>query len=106
MSAAASNVVLSDAMMVSAIRSGDEQAMAQLYDRYSPIVYSVALRVLGDSDAAEDILQEVFLQLWRSPELFDANRGSLSGWLAVIARNRAIDFLRKDHVGGSGRQAS
>ena len=82
-------------MMVSAIRSGDEQAMAQLYDRYCPIVYSVALRVLGDAGAAEDILQEVFLQLWRSPQLFDATRGSLPGWLAVIARNRAIDSLRK-----------
>jgi RNA polymerase sigma-70 factor, ECF subfamily len=82
-------------MLVSAIRSGDEPAMAQLYDRYSPIVYSVALRVLGDTAAAEDILQEVFLQLWRSPDLFDASRGSLPGWLAVIARNRAIDSLRK-----------
>ena len=82
-------------MLVSAIRSGDEQAMAQLYDRYSPIIYSVALRVLGDTGAAEDILQEVFLQLWRSPDMFDASRGSMPGWLAVIARNRAIDFLRK-----------
>jgi RNA polymerase sigma-70 factor (ECF subfamily) len=88
-------MVLSDSMLVSAMRSGDEQAMAQLYDRYSPIVYSVALRVLGDTGAAEDILQEVFMQLWRSPDMFDASRGSLSGWLAVIARNRAIDFLRK-----------
>ena len=82
-------------MLVSAIRSGDEQAMAQLYDRYSPIIYSVALRVLGDTGAAEDILQEVFLQLWRSPDMFDASRGSMPGWLAVIARNRAIDSLRK-----------
>ena len=69
--------------------------MAELYERYSPIVYSVALRVLGDAGAAEDILQEVFMQLWRSPEVFDASRGSLAGWLAVIARNRAIDSLRK-----------
>jgi RNA polymerase sigma-70 factor (ECF subfamily) len=88
-------MVLSDAMLVSAISSGDEQAMAQLYDRYSPIVYSVALRVLGDAGAAEDILQEVFLQLWRSPHMFDASRGSLPGWLVVIARNRAIDSLRR-----------
>ncbi len=92
---AASNVVSTDATLVSAIRSGDEQAMAQLYERYSPIVYSVALRVLGDTAAAEDVLQEVFMQLWRSPDLFDASRGSLPGWLAVIARNRAIDLLRK-----------
>ena len=69
--------------------------MAQLYDRHSGVVYSVALRVLGDTGAAEDILQDVFMQLWRNPEVFEANRGSLPGWLAVIARNRAIDGLRK-----------
>jgi RNA polymerase sigma-70 factor, ECF subfamily len=90
-----SNVVSTDAMLMSAIRSGNQQAMAQVYERYSPIVYSVALRVLGDTAAAEDILQEVFMQLWRSPDLFDANRGSLAGWLAVITRNRAIDSLRR-----------
>lgn len=95
LSHAASNVVSPDAMLVSAIRSGDEQAMAQLYERYSPIVYSVALRVLGDTGAAEDILQEVFMQLWRRPDVFDVTRGSLPGWLAVITRNRAIDSLRK-----------
>ena len=82
-------------MLVSAIRSGDEQAMAQLYERYSPIVYSVALRVLGETGAAEDILQDVFMQLWRRPDSFDASRGSLPAWLAVISRNRAIDSLRK-----------
>lgn len=95
MFAAAPNVISTDATLVSAIRSGDDQAMAQLYERYSPIVYSVALRVLGDTASAEDILQEVFMQLWRNPDVFDAKRGSLPGWLAVIARNRAIDSLRK-----------
>lgn len=84
-----------DARLVSAIRSGDEQAMAQLYDRYSSIVYSVALRILGDVGAAEDILQDVFMQLWRNPMAFDASRGRLRAWLAVIARHRAIDTLRK-----------
>jgi len=84
-----------DAALVAAIRSGDDQAMAQLYDRYSGIVYSVALRVLGDTGAAEDILQDIFMQLWRNPDVFDASRGSLPAWLAVIARNRAIDTLRK-----------
>jgi RNA polymerase sigma-70 factor (ECF subfamily) len=94
-SQAASNVIPPDVMLVSAVRSGDESAMAQLYDRYSGIVYSVALRVLGDTGAAEDILQEVFMQFWRNSNSFDASRGSLPGWLAVIARNRAIDSLRK-----------
>jgi RNA polymerase sigma-70 factor (ECF subfamily) len=69
--------------------------MATLYDRYSSIVYAVSLRVLGDTGAAEDVLQEVFMQLWRNPGAFDASRGNLGGWLAVIARNRAIDRLRK-----------
>lgn len=84
-----------DATAISAIRSGDQSAMAALYDRYSSIVYSVALRVLGDTGGAEDVLQDVFMQLWRNPGLFDSSRGSLGAWLAVIARNRAIDALRK-----------
>ncbi|MBZ5574120.1 MAG: sigma-70 family RNA polymerase sigma factor [Acidobacteriia bacterium] len=77
------------------MRLGSEDALAQLYDRYSPVVYSVALRVLGDTGAAEDLLQEVFMQLWRNPGAFDSSRGNLGPWLAVIARNRAIDVLRK-----------
>lgn len=84
-----------DAALISAIRSGDQSAMAALYDRYSSIVYSVALRVLADTGAAEDVLQDVFMQLWRNPGLFDPSRGSLGAWMAVIARNRAIDALRK-----------
>lgn len=92
---AVSNLESSDATLLSSIRSGDERAMAELYDRHSSIAYSVALRVLGDTAAAEDILQEIFMQLWRNPEAFDARRGSFPGWLAVIARNRAIDSLRK-----------
>jgi RNA polymerase sigma-70 factor (ECF subfamily) len=86
---------VSDISLISAVRSGDERAMAALYDRYSGIVYSIALRVLGDTSAAEDILQEVFIQVWRSPAAFDSSRGNLGAWLAVIARNRAIDNLRK-----------
>src|SRR5260370_34524766 len=69
--------------------------MAELYDRYSYVVYAVALRVLGDTAAAEDVLQEIFMQLWRNPGSFDASRGNLAPWLAVIARNRAVDGLRK-----------
>ena len=84
-----------DTALVSAIRAGDQNAMAALYDRYSPVVYSVALRVLGDTGAAEDVQQDVFMQLWRNPGAFDASRGNLGAWLAVITRNRAIDTLRK-----------
>jgi RNA polymerase sigma-70 factor (ECF subfamily) len=84
-----------DLAIVTGLKSGDQSAMAELYDRYSSIVYSVALRVLGDTGAAEDVQQEIFLQLWRNPGAFDAARGSMGAWLAVIARNRAIDTLRK-----------
>jgi RNA polymerase sigma-70 factor (ECF subfamily) len=69
--------------------------MTAIYDRYSSIVYSVALRVLGETSAAEDVMQEIFMQLWRKPQLFNSSRGSMGAWLAVIARNRAIDALRR-----------
>jgi RNA polymerase sigma-70 factor (ECF subfamily) len=84
-----------DLAIVMALKTGDQGAVAELYDRYSSVVYAVALRVLGDTGAAEDVLQEVFLQLWRNPNAFDAARGSLGAWLSVISRNRAIDSLRK-----------
>ena len=84
-----------EAVLIARVRAGDENAMADVYDRYSGIVYAVALRVLGNTSSAEDVVQEVFLQLWRNPQAFDAERGKLAPWLAVIARNRSIDVLRK-----------
>ncbi|HEX5433751.1 MAG TPA: sigma-70 family RNA polymerase sigma factor [Candidatus Angelobacter sp.] len=84
-----------EAALIARLRAGDESAMADIYDRYSGIVYAVALRVLGNTGSAEDVMQEVFLQLWRNPHAFDADRGKLAPWLAVIARNRSIDILRK-----------
>ncbi len=84
-----------DAALIARMRAGDQSAMGHLYDRYSGVVYGVALRVLANTTAAEDVVQEIFLQLWRKPDSFDAERGKLGPWLAVIARNRAIDHLRK-----------
>jgi RNA polymerase sigma-70 factor (ECF subfamily) len=81
--------------MLTRIGQRDENAMEAVFRRYSGPVYSVALRVLRDTGQAEDILQEVFLQLWRKPAAFVQNRGSLGAWLVVIARNRAIDVLRR-----------
>jgi len=81
--------------LIARLRAGDQQAMSEIYDRYSKVVYSVALRVLQDAAAAEDVLQDVFLQLWRKPDAFDASRGSLAAWLAVITRHRSIDRLRQ-----------
>jgi RNA polymerase sigma-70 factor (ECF subfamily) len=84
-----------DAALIARILAGEQGAMADLDDRYAGVVYGVALRVLASTAAAEDVVQEVFLQLWRNPQAFDSDRGRLAPWLAVIARNRAIDLLRK-----------
>jgi RNA polymerase sigma-70 factor (ECF subfamily) len=84
-----------ETVMLTRIGERDENAMEAIFRRYSGPVYSVALRVLRDSAQAEDILQEVFFQLWRKPAAFVENRGSLGAWLVVIARNRAIDVLRR-----------
>jgi RNA polymerase sigma-70 factor, ECF subfamily len=89
------NAMPTDLALVTAIRSGDQSAMGTLYDRYSSIVYAVALRVLQETGAAEDVLQDVFMQLWRNPGAFDTSRGNMAAWLAVIARHRAIDALRR-----------
>lgn len=84
-----------DTALLTRMGQRDENAMEDLFRRYSGAVYSVALRVLHDSGQAEDVLQEVFLQLWRNPAAFVQQRGSLGGWLVVVARNRAIDLLRR-----------
>jgi RNA polymerase sigma-70 factor, ECF subfamily len=84
-----------DAATLTRIGQRDENAMEEIFRRYSGPVYSVALRVLHDTGQAEDVLQEVFLQLWRNPTAFVQDRGSLGAWLVVVARNRAIDLLRR-----------
>lgn len=84
-----------DSVLLGLVQKGDEQAMASIFDRYSKVVYSVALRVLRDPAGAEDVLQEIFMQIWRNPDSFVATRGSLGGWLAVVSRNRSIDTLRR-----------
>ena len=87
----------SDAALVRRVEAGDEAALAALYDRYANLVYSVAFRVLRDKPAAEEILQDIFYQLWRTADRFDPARGSLPGWLLVSARNRAISRLRRQN---------
>jgi RNA polymerase sigma-70 factor (ECF subfamily) len=84
-----------DEMRLKRVEGGDQQAMTELFDQYSGMVYSVALRVLKDPGQAEDVMQEIFIQVWRNPNAFVSGRGSLGAWLAVMARNRAIDLLRR-----------
>jgi len=84
-----------EAEVVAQVRQGDKGALVRVYDEYSGLVYGVALRVLRNVPAAEDVAQEVFLQLWRNPGAFDARRGRLAPWLAVITRHKAVDALRR-----------
>jgi RNA polymerase sigma-70 factor (ECF subfamily) len=85
----------SDDLLLESIRRKDQQAMADVFDRYGGMVYSVALRVLKDKEQAEDVMQDIFFQLWSKPAAYVPGRGSLGAWLLVVARNRAIDKLRR-----------
>jgi RNA polymerase sigma-70 factor (ECF subfamily) len=85
---------VSDTDLLHAIARGDEAALAALYDRYSAILLGLLLRILRDRPEAEDVLQEVFLQVWRRAQDFDEARGRGFTWLVTLARSRAIDRLR------------
>lgn len=85
----------SDTALVQRLQDRDTDALAELYNRYSDLVYSVALRVVKQPEAAEDILQEIFLQLWAAPQRFEQSRGAMASWLTVVTRNRGIDWLRR-----------
>lgn len=83
-----------DAEIVNRIRESDVDGLAAAYDAYGELAFSVALRVVGDRQSAEDVVQEAFMKLWTSAGSFEASRGSLRSWLLTIVRNRAIDRLR------------
>src|ERR1700761_9362533 len=84
-----------DDALMDGVRSRDQAAMAEIFDRYAGLVYSISLRVLNDQAYAEDVMQQIFFEVWERPQSFVPGRGSLAGWLSVVARNRAIDQLRR-----------
>ena len=77
------------------LATGDEAALGDLYERTSAKLFGVCLRILNDREEAEDVLQDVYLTIWRRADRFDAGRASPITWLATIARNRSIDRLRQ-----------
>lgn len=87
-------VALTNAELVHRIAGGDQRALGALYDRQVTLVHSLALRLLGDADDAEDVVEETFWQVWRHAARYDASRGSVSTWMCSIARSRALDALR------------
>ena len=87
---------LSDEPLMSGLGgSGVEMAISALYDRYSRTVFGVGLKMLGDRSLAEELVQDVFLKMWRSASTFDPSRGSFSTWLYRVTRSTAIDLCRK-----------
>lgn len=84
----------SDEILLLGARLRDESALAQLFDRYSNLVYTLALRIVGDGVMAEGVVQDVFLRCWHGLEQYDASQSTVPGWLLGITRGRAIDLLR------------
>ena len=81
--------------LVARMAAGDERALQEAYDQYAPLVFGITRRVIGDPASAADATQDVFVGLWQRPESFDASRGSLRSYLAVVARRRAVDHVRR-----------
>jgi RNA polymerase sigma-70 factor (ECF subfamily) len=89
-----SSEVSPDAMLIQQLLQRDVDAFEQLYDRHSRIVYALVLRIVQQGSTAEEVVQEVFLQLWRNAARYDTRRGPFVPWLMALARNRALDHLR------------
>src|SRR5215510_16530104 len=78
--------------------AGDDAALGEVYDQFSSLVYGLALRVIGDARAAEDVSQDVFVWLWERPAAFDPERGSLRSWLGTLTHRRAVDYVRREEA--------
>jgi RNA polymerase sigma-70 factor (ECF subfamily) len=78
--------------------AGDEGALGECYDQYASFVYGLALRVVRDAKAAEDLTQDVFLCLWERPALFEPDKGALRTWLGTLAHRRAVDHVRREEA--------
>jgi RNA polymerase sigma-70 factor (ECF subfamily) len=81
--------------LVRRIASGDGEALTRLFDLHSPVALGLLVRILGDRAEAEEVLQEVFLQVWTQADRYDADRSAPRGWLLMLARSRALDRLRR-----------
>jgi RNA polymerase sigma-70 factor, ECF subfamily len=86
---------LSDEALMKAISRRDPEALGELYDRYSSILKALIIRVVHDEAEAEDLLQEIFLQIWAQAKNFSSKKGKPLGWIVTLTRRRAIDRLRK-----------
>jgi RNA polymerase sigma-70 factor, ECF subfamily len=86
----------SDALLAARLAAGDDHALAEVFDGLARSVYGSALRVLGDDSAAQDVVQDVFVELWAHPDRYDPDAGTLRTYLTVLARHRAVDLIRSE----------
>jgi RNA polymerase sigma-70 factor, ECF subfamily len=91
-----------DSDLLTLIAKGDRRAFGRLYDRSSEVLFTLSLRMLGDREEAEDLLQEVYTEVWRKSVRYDARRGSPMAWLITLTRSRGIDRLRARTSRGHG----
>ncbi len=89
---------MTDPELLARIARNESWALAELYDRYARLVYSIALRMLRDSEVAEEVVQDVFTKVWRHAQEYSPDRGRVSTWVASIARHSCLDELRRRHV--------
>jgi len=89
-----------DPKLLARVVKGEQQAFSQLYDLSSPLLYSLALRILDDPEEAAQLLQDVYLDIWRKVSRYDVGRGTPIAWLITLTRSRAIDRLRTRGTGG------
>jgi RNA polymerase sigma-70 factor, ECF subfamily len=87
---------LSDEALLSLVASSDDQALAELYDRFGGVAYGLALRILRDDALAQDAVQEAFLAVWRSADRFLAERAKASTWILTLVHRRAVDLVRRE----------
>jgi RNA polymerase sigma-70 factor (ECF subfamily) len=87
-----------DVRLLVRVKERDQSALSELYDRYSALVYTMTLSVVKATDEAEDLLQEVFMQIWNKASLFAQEKGSVYTWIVTIAKRKAIDRLRSKEI--------
>lgn len=85
-----------DALLAARLAAGDDHALAEVFDRFGAAVYSAAAYVVGTDGAAQDVVQDVFVELWCHPDRYDPDSGSLRGYLMLLARHRAVDAMRSE----------
>lgn len=85
-----------DALLASRLAAGDDHALAEVFDRFGAAVYGAAMRILGNAASAQDVVQDVFVDLWSRPDRYDPDAGPLRTYLLMLSRHRAVDLVRSE----------